>query len=177
MQTIPTQVVRQFGYNHGPSDASCVDHPRRVRISSDRTRWQGGDPYRRASNPRSWCCSLAISRRRSVDSMFSIAVPTPTRGCSSAGALRNGGHPDRADCPICSPQYPNLRRARCRPVPMGLCAVSRWCEGCRYKGKAQLSPALDRISERITNRAFQTLSREEAIRGQPSQTAISLIFQ
>jgi hypothetical protein len=47
MQTIPTQVVRQFGYNHGPGDASCVDYPRRVRTSSDRTRWQSGDPYRR----------------------------------------------------------------------------------------------------------------------------------
>jgi hypothetical protein len=42
-------------------------------------------------------------------------------------------------------------------VPMGLCAVSRWCEGCRNKGKAQLSSALDRISERITL-AFQTQS-------------------
>jgi hypothetical protein len=39
---------------------------------------------------------------------------------------------------------------------MGLCAVSRWCEGCRNNGKAQLSSALDRISERITL-AFQTL--------------------
>jgi hypothetical protein len=28
---------------------------------------------------------------------------------------------------------------RSRPVPMGLCAVSRWCEGCRNKGKAPLS--------------------------------------
>jgi hypothetical protein len=46
---------------------------------------------------------------------------------------------------------------------MGLCAVSRWCEGCRNKGKAQLSSALDRISERITL-AFRTLSRPEAIR-------------
>jgi hypothetical protein len=45
---------------------------------------------------------------------------------------------------------------------MGLCAVSRWCEGCRNKGKAQLSSAPDRISERITL-AFQTLlSRSEA---------------
>jgi hypothetical protein len=35
-------------------------------------------------------------------------------------------------------------------VPTGLCAVSRWREGCRNKGKAQLSSALDRISERIT---------------------------
>jgi hypothetical protein len=49
---------------------------------------------------------------------------------------------------------------------MVLCAVSRWCEGCRNKGKAQLSSALDRISERITL-AFQTLSRPEAIRGSP----------
>ena len=39
-----------------------------------------------------------------------------------------------------------------------------WCEGCRNKSKAQLSSALDRISERITL-AFQTLSRPEAIRG------------
>jgi hypothetical protein len=46
---------------------------------------------------------------------------------------------------------------------MGLCAVSRWCEGCRNKGKTQLSSALDRISERITL-AFRTLSRPEAIR-------------
>jgi hypothetical protein len=40
----------------------------------------------------------------------------------------------------------------------------RWCEGCRNKGKAQLSSARDGISERITL-AFQTLSRPEAIRG------------
>jgi hypothetical protein len=33
---------------------------------------------------------------------------------------------------------------------MGQCAVSRWCEGCRSNGKARLSTALDRISERIT---------------------------
>src|ERR1700681_1435653 len=39
---------------------------------------------------------------------------------------------------------------------MRLCALSRWCEGCRNnKGKGQLSSALDRISERITL-AFQT---------------------
>ena len=31
--------------------------------------------------------------------------------------------------------YPNLRRARSRPVPMGRCKVSRWCEGCRNKGR------------------------------------------
>src|ERR1700730_17771715 len=66
-------------------------------------------------------------------------------GSSSAGALGNGEHSDRAGCPICSPQYPNLRRARSRPVPMGLCDVSRWCEGCRNKSKAQLSWALERI--------------------------------
>jgi hypothetical protein len=29
------------------------------------------------------------------------------------------------------------RRARSRPVPMGLWAVTRWCEGCRSKGKVQ----------------------------------------
>src|ERR1700738_4783244 len=98
--------------------------------------------------------------------MFSIAVPNePTvAGSSSTGALRSGDHSDRADYPICSPQYPNLRRARSRPVPMGLCAVSRWREGCRNKGKAQLSSALDRISERITLE-FQTPSRPDAIRG------------
>jgi peroxiredoxin len=28
------------------------------------------------------------------------------------GAHRNGDHCDRADCPICSPQYPNLRRSK-----------------------------------------------------------------
>jgi hypothetical protein len=36
------------------------------------------------------------------------------------------------------------------PVPMGLCAVSRWREECRYERKARLNSALDRISERIT---------------------------
>src|SRR4029077_17676128 len=56
---------------------------------------------------------------------------------------------------------------------MGLCAVSRWCEGCRNNGKGQLSSAFDRISERITL-AFQTLSRLEAIRGQPSKNEHSL---
>jgi hypothetical protein len=57
---------------------------------------------------------------------------------------------DRADFPICSPQYPNLRRARSRPVPMGLCAVSRWRDGADTKAKRDLSSALDRISEQIT---------------------------
>src|SRR5882724_4875907 len=47
---------------------------------------------------------------------------------------------------------------------MDLCAVSRWCEGYRNRGKAQSSLALDRISEWITL-AFQTLSRPEIIRG------------
>jgi len=47
---------------------------------------------------------------------------------------------------------------------MDLCAVSRWCEGYRNKGKAQSSSALDRISEWITP-TFQTLSRPEIIRG------------
>jgi peroxiredoxin len=28
------------------------------------------------------------------------------------GAHRNGDHCDRADCPICPPQYPNLRRSK-----------------------------------------------------------------
>jgi hypothetical protein len=51
---------------------------------------------------------------------------------------------------------------------MGLCAISRWCEGCRNNGKPQLSSALDRISERITL-AFQTLSRLESIRGPTSK--------
>ena len=57
-----------------------------------------------------------------------------------------------------------ISKSTTRPVPMGLRAVSRWYEGCRNKGKAQLRSALDRISERITL-AFQTLSRPEAIRG------------
>jgi ABC-type sulfate transport system substrate-binding protein len=70
-----------------------------------------------------------------------------------------------------------LRRARGRPVPIGLCAVFRWCEGCRNKGKAQLSSALDRISERITL-VFRTLSHPEAIRGiNHRRTKIYLIFQ
>jgi hypothetical protein len=77
---------------------------------------------------------------------------------------------------LLAPQYPNLRRARSRPVPTGLCAVSRWCEGCRNKGKAQLRPALDRISERITL-AFQTLSRPEQSGGHHRKTRIYLIFQ
>ena len=37
---------------------------------------------------------------------------------------------------------------------MDLCAVSRWREGCRNKGKAQFSSALDRISERIIHADF-----------------------
>jgi hypothetical protein len=51
---------------------------------------------------------------------------------------------------------------------MDLCAVSRWYEGCRNKGKAQLNSALDRISERITL-AFQILFHPDAIRGRPSK--------
>jgi hypothetical protein len=46
---------------------------------------------------------------------------------------------------------------------MDLCAVSRWCEGYRNKGKAQSSSVLDRISGSITP-TFQTLSRPEIIR-------------
>src|ERR1700730_1582939 len=66
MQTIPTQVVRQFGYNHGPSDASCVDHPRRVPTSSDRTRWQVGDPYRR----KGWDGRKRLARRMAWPANF-----------------------------------------------------------------------------------------------------------
>jgi hypothetical protein len=115
---------------------------------------------------------------KAVQAMMLTGCPSGRDGFPTLiGALRNGDHSDRADCPICSPQYPNLRRARSRPVPMGLCAVSRWCEGCRNKGKARLSSALDRISERITL-AFQTLSRPEAIRGtNRRKTTIYLIFQ
>ena len=51
---------------------------------------------------------------------------------------------------------------------MGLCAVSRWCEGCKNTGEAPLSSALYRISERITP-TFQTLSHPEEIGGQPSK--------
>ena len=40
---------------------------------------------------------------------------------------------DRADVRFIRPQYPNLRRTRSRPIPMGLCAVSGWREGCRKK--------------------------------------------
>jgi hypothetical protein len=43
---------------------------------------------------------------------------------------------------------------------MGLRAASRWCEGCRNKGKAQLSSARSNFQT-----AFQTLSRQEAILG------------
>ena len=71
-------------------------------------------------------------------------------------------------CPICSPQYPNLRRARSGPISMGLCAVSRWCEGCRNKGKAQLSSAVDRISERITL-ASKPCPAQKQSPGQPSK--------
>ena len=41
-------------------------------------------------------------------------------------------------CPICSPQYPNLRRTCSRPVPMGLCAVSRWCEGMQKQRQSAI---------------------------------------
>jgi hypothetical protein len=58
---------------------------------------------------------------------------------------------------------------------MGLCAVSRWCEGCRNKGNAQLTSTLDRISERITL-AFQSLSRPEAIRGHHRKQQFILYF-
>jgi hypothetical protein len=75
---------------------------------------------------------------KAVQAMMLTGCPSGCDGFPTLiGALRNGDHSDRADCPICSPQYPNLRRARSRPVPMGLCAVSRWCEGCRNKGKVQ----------------------------------------
>lgn len=50
-----------------------------------------------------------------------------------------GDHSDCSDCPIRSQQYPNLRRACNRPIPMGLCALRRWCEGCRKQRRAQLS--------------------------------------
>jgi hypothetical protein len=43
----------------------------------------------------------------------------------------------------------------------------RGAKGAERKGKGQLSSAFDRISERITL-AFQTLSRLEASRGQPT---------
>jgi hypothetical protein len=46
---------------------------------------------------------------------------------------------------------------------MGLCAVIPLVWRCRNNGKARLSSALDRISERITL-ASKTPSRPEAIR-------------
>jgi hypothetical protein len=99
--------------------------------------------------------------------MFSAAVPKPTRGCrlefcrrpSEMVSTLIGQMSD-----LLAPISKSTTRARRRAVPMGLCAVSRWCEGCRNDGKVQPSSALDRISERITL-AFQTLSRPEAIRG------------
>jgi hypothetical protein len=51
---------------------------------------------------------------------------------------------------------------------MGLRAISRWCEGCRNKGKAQLSSALDRISERITL-ASKTRPAQTQSGNQPSK--------
>ena len=62
---------------------------------------------------------------------------------------------------------PNIQIYDARVVDLyqWVCAqYLRWCEACRNKGKAQLSSALDRISERIMQ-VFQTLSRPEAIRG------------
>lgn len=44
-------------------------------------------------------------------------------------------------------QYPKLRRACRRPVPRGLCAVSRRCEGCRSEGKVEFS-SRSRVSRR-----------------------------
>ncbi|HWY96117.1 MAG TPA: hypothetical protein VNX69_13030 [Steroidobacteraceae bacterium] len=79
-------------------------------------------------------------------------------------------------CPICSPQYPNLRRARSGPISMGLCAVSRWCEGCRNRGKAQLSSAVDRISERITL-ASKPCPAQKQSRVNHRKTNICYIFQ
>jgi hypothetical protein len=105
-------------------------------------------------NPESLSFALLTSN------LGSIARAANILGMRQATLSRKLTALDRR-CPICSPQYPNLRRTRSRPVPMGQCAVSRWCEGCRNKGKARLSSAPDRISERITL-AFQTLFRSEA---------------
>ena len=50
---------------------------------------------------------------------------------------------------------------------MGLCAVFRWCEGCRNKTSAVKIGS--RPNFRKDALVFQTLSRPEAIRGQPSK--------
>jgi hypothetical protein len=80
------------------------------------------------------------------------------------GALRNGDHSDRADVRFVRP---NIQIHDAPVVDLYQWVCARYLvgvKGCRNKGKAQLSSALDRISERITL-AFQTLSRPEAIRG------------
>jgi hypothetical protein len=63
----------------------------------------------------------------------------------------------------------------CRPVPMGLCAVSHWCE-VRNKGKAQLSSALERISEWITWLSKPCPAQKQP-EGQPTENKHNFIFQ
>ena len=83
-------------------------------------------------------------------------------GSSSAGALRNGDHADRTDVRFARP---NIQIYDAYVVDLYQWVCARYFVGVEVQnnGKAQLSSALDRISEQITL-ASKTPSRPEAIR-------------
>ena len=123
---------------------------------------------REGSNPRPWCCSLAISRRtigrlNVFHSRFYTNPRLQSRVLPAHSEMVTTLIAQMSD--LLAP----VSKSTTRPVPMGLCAVSHWCEGCRNKGKARLSSALDRISKRITL-TFQVLPDHR-------KTTIHLIFQ
>jgi len=105
--------------------------------------------------------------------MSEMGVKSGPQLTGNACALRNGDHSDHADVLFARP---NIQIYDARIVDLYQWVCARYLVGvkCRNNGEAQLSSALDRISERIT---LQTLSRLESIRGQHLKTNIYLIFQ
>ena len=71
--------------------------------------------------------AIRVSKNRSLGRYERAACNRRSRSTPAAGR------------PMCSPQYPDLRPARSRRLPTGLCAVSRWCEGCSGYGGESVS--------------------------------------
>jgi hypothetical protein len=92
---------------------------------------------------------------RRPDSTFSIVVskPTAVAGSSSADALRDGDHSDRADVRFARP---NIQICDAHVV----CGVSRWCEGQKQRHMAEReSVKLSNICRYRAKRLWKSKSR------------------
>ena len=88
----------------------------------------------------------------------------------AAGALRGGDHSDCADVRFARPNI-QIYYTHSRPVPNGSVRGISLVRRARNKGKAQLSSALDRISERITL-AFQTQKQSGGLQSQKQKFSL-----